>query len=334
MKALVKIGPGETGTILMDWEEPTIVQEDEVLIKNEWVGICGTDIGIFKGTVEHMTPVILGHELAGVVMEAGKNVTALKVGDRVTAETSVVTCGVCKNCQDGAYNVCKFRLGMGRTSHGAFREKICLSHKLVHKLPEGVSTQEAALCEPAAVAYHAVVQRAKVIPSDNVYVFGPGPIGILVAQCAIISGAKVTVLGLPDDHEKLKLCESFGCRTICLANDKKLAADNVDVVFECSGSVGAALSGLEILRPRGRYVQVGLFKKNPALPMNTVSAREQSLLGCYSTVSSDFENVLELLKQRKLNLSCLISGTYSLEDWKTAFAFADDNASIKVLIQP
>ena len=335
MKALVKTGPGEEGTRLLDWEAPTIVHGDDVLIKNEWVGICRTDIGIYRDTVEHKVPVILGHELAGVVTEVGNEVIGLKAGDRVTAETSVVTCGKCKNCLNGHYNVCKERLGMGRTYHGAFREKICLNYRLVHKLPGGVSTKEAALCEPAAVSYHAVVQRADVKPSENVYVFGPGTIGILIAQISRIMGAKVTVFGLPVDHEKLMLCESFGCKTEIIAPDKKLeATEEVDVVFECSGGDGVARSGLELLRPRGRYVQLGLFKKDQALPMNIITARELTLLGCYSTVSSDFKNVLELLQQGKLDLKSMISRDFSLEDWKSAFKYADDNSSIKILIHP
>jgi len=334
MKALVKTGPGENGIQLLDCEEPVALKDDEVLIRNEWIGICGTDISIQKDAVEHMTPVIMGHELAGEVLAVGKNVKDFQPGDRITAETSVITCGVCPNCRTGAYNVCRERRGMGRTYDGAFREKMSLDQKLLHKLPEGVSTEEAAICEPAAVSYHAVVQRGEVKHSDNVYVFGPGPIGILVAQIARIIGAKVTVLGLPVDQGKLELCESFGCQTITLSPDQELAAGEVDVVFECSGSAAAAQSGIEILRPRGRYVQVGLFKKNPELPMNTVAGKELNILGCYSTVYSDFENILELLKDGKLNLNCLISGKYSLNEWKDAFAHATDSASLKVLIHP
>lgn len=335
MKAIAKIGTGENDTRLIDYDEPKILHNDEVLIKNEWVGICGTDIGILKGTVEHMTPVILGHELAGVIIKIGKNVTDLSVGDRVTAETSVVTCGVCPNCQAGHYNVCRERLGMGRTSHGAFRERMSLNHKLVHILPEGVSLLESALCEPAAFAYHAVVQRAEIKPLENVYIFGPGPIGILVAQFAMIMGADVTVLGLPADNEKLKLCESLGCHTIILTPDQELVTVvEVDVVFECSGSTSAANAGLKILRPRGRYIQAGLFKKNLQFDMNIVTSKELSLMGAYSAVNSDFRNVIKLIKRGKVNLSCLISGTYSLEEWETAFAHAADSSSLKVLIHP
>lgn len=334
MKALVKTKHAQNSIELIEWDEPTLA-DNEVTIRVEWVGICGTDISIQRGTADYITPVVLGHELAGTVVEIGKNVTGISVGDKVTAETSVKTCGVCSNCVAGFYNVCKERLGMGRTAHGAFRERMNLDYKLVHKLPQGISTLEAALCEPAAVAYHAVVERGKVDPSDSVYIFGPGPIGILVAQVALVLGESVTIIGLPADQKKLKLCEDLGCKTMVWdPGEEPVVTEEVDVVFECSGSISAAQTGLRILRPRGRYVQVGLFNKDLCFAMNTVAAREINIMGCYSAVGKDFKNVLRLIEKGKLNLESLISQKFSLAEWERAFECASENASLKVLLHP
>lgn len=341
MKALVKTAFGQGNCHLLHWDEPPLAPTD-VIVRVEWAGICGTDIRVLDGTVEHTVPVVMGHEFAGTVVDVGEEVDSISIGDRVVAETSVGTCGVCEACLAGYYNVCRQRLGMGRTAHGAFRERVNVHYRLVHRIPDEVSVRDAALCEPAAVAHHAVSERACVRAGEVVYVFGPGPVGILVAQMSLNAGADVTVLGLEEDENRLKLCDELGCETIVLDSQAGAAGwpethaglAGADVVFECSGSIRALQSALELTKPRGRYVQVGLFGRNVETPMDKVSVSEIHIMGTYSCVGADYEAVLSLARMGKVHLSCLISEEFRLEDWQEAFLLARDRASLKVLLRP
>lgn len=340
MKALVKTASGRDNCSLIDWNEPVMAAAD-LLIQVEWAGICGTDLKVFEGTAEYTVPVILGHEFAGTVIDVGKDVNGFQCGDRVIGETSIDTCGQCENCRAGFYNVCKKRLGMGRTApNGAFANLINIHYKLAHKIPDTLSTKEAALCEPAAATHHAVVERGRVQKGEKVCVFGPGPIGMLVSQIALAMGASVLVSGLPEDENRLQQCQKFGCETVVFSKDKSMSewinqyfgSEGADVVFECSGSNGASCMALEVVKPRGRYVQVGLFNSEVSFPMNKAATKEISIMGSYSSVSADFEAVLKLAGDRKIDFSCLITKTFSLEDWHAAFLCAQDKSSLKVLL--
>jgi len=335
MKSLVKIKYGKGGCELLECKEP-IMNNCEVIVKVEWCGICGTDINILRGTAEYVVPVILGHEFAGTVVKVGNKVVGIHIGDKVVAETSIKTCGSCENCTAGFYNVCPKRLGMGRTANGAFSEKINVNYKLVHKIPKNLSTKEASLCEPSAVAHHAVVERGKISKGDLVYVFGPGPIGILVSQISLILGARVVVIGLPEDEERLKICKYLNCKTIIYNSKQNInslfTGRSPDAVFECSGSNNAARVALQVVKPRGRYIQIGLFDNDLSIPMNLVSTKEINIMGSYSAVSEDFESVLNLASKNKLNLQCLISNIFPLESWEEAFCIAQNISSLKVLL--
>ncbi|MGD8401682.1 MAG: zinc-binding dehydrogenase [Bacillota bacterium] len=339
MKALVKTAYGKDNCDLVDLNDPTPTA-GELLIQVEWVGICGTDQKVFEGTAEYTVPVILGHELAGTVIAAAQDVEGFQCGDRVIAETSLGTCGKCESCRAGFYNVCKQRLGMGRTANGAFAKLINIPYHLAHKIPDALSTKEAALCEPAAATHHAVVERGRVQKGEKVWVFGPGPIGMLVAQIALAGGAWVLVSGLPQDEKRLQQCQKFGCATVALSPNEGVpewinhyfGGEGADVVFECSGSQQASRMALEVVKPRGRYVQLGLFNGDVSFPMNQAAAKEIHIMGSYSSVAADFEAVLRLAGTGKIDLSCLITKTFLLEDWRDAFLCAQEKSSLKVLL--
>lgn len=173
MKALFKLaqGPGNMG--IQELAEPAVQNGNDVKIKVEAAGICGTDLSIEKGTHWCNAPVILGHEFSGNVVEVGPNFKHLKPGDRVVAETGQIICGHCEYCNSGNTLMCKERLSIGYGMNGAFAEHIVMRDQIVHKVPDSVPLEEAALCEPAAVAVHAVFDKVKLLPTDVVTVMGP-----------------------------------------------------------------------------------------------------------------------------------------------------------------
>ena len=156
MKALVKVAKGAGNWNVIDKPEP-VVGEGQVKIRVEYIGICGSDLHTFEGhynvDAEGLT---IGHEFAGVVAEVGAGVTNVKVGDRVTSETTFEICGHCRYCERGEYNLCSSRKGLGTQQDGAMAQYILTRAKSLHILPENVTTRQASITEAAACGFHDV----------------------------------------------------------------------------------------------------------------------------------------------------------------------------------
>lgn len=210
MKALVKYGKGENDIELREIPEP-IPQANEVKVKVEATGICGTDL---YGYSALKPPVVLGHETAGVVVEVGEEVKDIKAGDRVTTETTAYICGQCKFCQSKDYNLCIYRKGLGSAVNGAFAEYFVIRKESIHQIPPHIDFNSASLFEPLSCAAHAVMEQANLLPHEIVLVLGPGPLGLLTAQIAKSLGAKVILCGIEGDEKRLSTAEKFGINQI------------------------------------------------------------------------------------------------------------------------
>ncbi len=243
MKALVKYGKGENDIELREISEP-IPQTNEVKVKVEATGICGTDL---YGYSALKPPVVLGHETAGVVVEVGEEVKNVKVGDRVTTETTAYICGQCKFCQSKDYNLCIHRKGLGSAVNGAFAEYFVIRKESIHQIPTNIDFNSASLFEPLSCATHAVTEQANLLPHETVLVLGPGSLGLLTAQIAKSLGARVIICGIEGDEKRLSTAKKIGIDQIFNIRKKDIknylskltVGYGVVVVFECSGSVEA-----------------------------------------------------------------------------------------------
>ncbi len=157
MKALKKTAEGYGNFSLVDMEVPEVAG-DEVRIKVAFAGICGTDIHVFKG-VYGKAPVVVGHEFSGIVDVVGPDVKNIKVGQRVSSETSYSTCGVCESCKTEDYNLCSNRLGLGTTKDGGMAEYVVTREKAVHVLPDNTTLLAGSIMEPLACGVHAVMEN-------------------------------------------------------------------------------------------------------------------------------------------------------------------------------
>lgn len=267
MKALVKTQLGFGNLEILDKPEPK-PGKDQVKIEVKYAGICGSDIHTYEGYYKVSVPVTLGHEFSGIVTEVGEGVREFKPGDRVTSETTFYICGECQYCQTGDYNLCDRRKGLGTHQDGGFAKYLITRKQSVHKLPEHVDFQSAALTEPLACTHHAV-GKADINAGDLVVVIGPGPIGLLAAQVAKSRGATVIITGLTNDKQRLDKAIEVGI-DVAVDTQKEDVKKRVyqltngygaDVVLECSGAVPAAKLGLALLHKKGQYVQVGLFAR-------------------------------------------------------------------------
>lgn len=341
MKALVKTKPGFGNLELLDRPIPT-PKANEVKVKVHYAGICGTDVHTYEGHYKVNFPVTLGHEFSGEIVEIGDNVKNFKIGDRVTSETTFYICGECEYCETKDYNLCNHRKGLGTQQNGGFTKYLVARADSVHILPDNVSYRSAAMTEPLACAYHAV-SKIKVSKGDIAVIMGPGPIGLLVAQVVKSKGATVVITGLDNDKERLDKARALNLDHVVNIqhNDLKEYVDDItdgygaNIVLECSGAVPAARQGLDILRKKGAYVQVGIFK-DPEIPfdLDKIIQKEISIVGSRSQKPADWEPSLQLLSSGEVNAETLVTTELDISQWKEGYQHIKGGEGIKVLLRP
>ena len=328
MKAVVKTEVGNDHMEYMDIPEPEATG-DLVKIKIAYSGICGTDLHAFKGSYgSTKPPVVLGHEFSGVVVAVGPDVKNIKVGDRVTSETTFKTCGTCPMCLSKDYNLCGNRQGLGTQINGSMAEYLVSREESVHVLPDNVSLLSASLTEPLACGVHSVIEKGNVQKGDVCVVFGCGAIGQMVAQVAKSQGATVIVAGLTQDENRFKLALEAGvdrCVDQLKEDIKEVVmqmTNNVgaDKCFECSGAVPALNKALEIVKRKGTVVQMGVFA-NPKETIWTdlILHREIVYVGSRSQKPTSWVKAIELMEKGTVVPEKIATYLTPLENWREGF---------------
>jgi L-iditol 2-dehydrogenase len=340
MRAVVKTATGPGALELREVDRPT-PDRGQVLLAVRAAALCGTDVHIAHGSIPVNAPLILGHELAGVVAEVGAGVIGVAVGQRVTTETDASFCGVCAFCRAGDQHLCPSRKAIGTSSPGGLADFVAIPASGVHPLPDGVDFVAGALTEPLAVAVRAVVERGAIEAGDEVVVIGPGTIGLLVAQVAMSRGATVTVAGLDRHEARFRLARELGVpRTVAL--DVASSFDEifggrdglgVDVVIECSGASEAVDAGLRLLRKSGRMILVA-FTPGRAVPMDLdlVVQRELAVVASRGKRPSCFRIALNLLETGRVRTLPLVSHRFQIDGYAAAFETAGRSGT-KVVVE-
>jgi L-idonate 5-dehydrogenase len=298
-------------------------------------GICGSDLHYYQhggfGTIRLKEPMILGHEVAGTVVATGEGVTRVKVGDHVAVNPSH-PCGHCRYCIEGHPNQCldvRFYGSAMRFPHvqGAFRDEIVITQEQAYPVKHDVPLDEAAFAEPFSVALHATTRAGSVL-GKKVLVTGCGPIGCLTIMAARQGGASeivVTDVSAP----ALATAKRIGAdHAINVAENPRALAPFApdkgyfDMSFECSGNARALVGALEVTRPLGAIVLVGLGGE-ATLPMNSVVTKEIKLCGAFRT-GIEFGWAVDLIANRRVDMRPLLTATYPLEQAVEAFEFAGD----------
>lgn len=319
------------------------VEANDVLIKVEVAGICGSDLHLFKGThAFRKPPAVLGHEMAGTVVEVGKNVKKFKVGDRVTVEPQV-GCGQCRYCGQGLANLCLNKKVPGTPAWvGTFVEYFVAPEQTVYSIPESLSFAEGLMAEPLAVAVHAV-RRAELEPNDKVAILGSGTIGLLVLLAAKAKGVQ-TVYCTDVVDFNLEMAKKLGANATVHAIDEdpiekiRTWTDDVgvDKVIIAAGPGTIIDQASAITRRRGRITLVAMITK--PIPVYTYSFvfNEQILVGSQTYQSQDFAEAVRLLSTGEVDVSSLITQELSLaETEKGLKMLANKNGNIvKIVVRP
>ena len=341
MRALVCHAPLDLRLNVLATEAPG---PQQLRVRIAFGGICGSDLHYFQhggfGTVRIKEPMVLGHEVSGVVDALGSDVTAFHVGQRIAISPSR-PCGVCRYCQQGLHNHCmdmRFYGSAMRFPHvqGAFREILVIDAVQAHAVADDLSLSEAALAEPLSVGLHAIARAGSVF-GKRVLVTGCGPIGALLIAGLRRAGAAHIVAADIADLPLACALKMGADHVINLTHDPEglapFAANKggFDVMFEASGNEKALLSGLEVVAPRGVIVTIGLGG-NISLPLNTLVGKEIDLRGTFR-FHAEFAVAVAFLNQRLVDGRPVISDIVDFNQASDAFLLAGDKRqSMKVQI--
>lgn len=332
----------EPGSVaLREVEYPTIGEED-VLLKVEAVGICGSELHQWKGTHSWKVnyPVVLGHEFAGTIVEKGRRVQKFREGERVVSETAAVIDTYSPFSRQGLYNLDPSRLGFGYGVHGAMTRFVRVPERCLHAIPDSLSFEKAALTEPCSVAYNAVCVNTRIRPGDHVLVIGPGPIGLLCAIMARLSGAShLIVSGLPADEDRLAVARELGADVTLTGGVGEYVRGigdgfGVDVVIDAAGVSATLKEAMQVVRPAGQITKVGWGPQPMGFNLDPIVQKNVSIQGSFSHNWPVWERVIRLLASGQINLDLVISRVAPLEEWEACFEGMHSGKYVKAILKP
>jgi alcohol dehydrogenase len=333
MKALVYTQPNEMQ--VLDRPYPSL-DHDEVVLKIESVGICGSDMHAFHGHDPRRKPgLVLGHEFAGTVADTSSSL--FTKGQRVTGNP-LITCGHCEYCLQCRNNLCANRTMVGMTRPGAFAQYMSIPVSSLIAIPEGLSLDAAALTEPAATAVHAInlsmraLQRP--IQECRVLILGGGAIGMLSALLLKHYGVDDLTVAEVNPLRREAIEKYVGCKTINPINEK-MAENSYEFVMDCVGAVVTRNTALAAVKPGGVMMHVGLQDWASEIDMRKLTLAEITLLGTYTYSTVDLQATVNLLTRSAFGNLAWVEKR-SLDEGPQAFSdlHAGKTAAAKVLLKP
>jgi 2-desacetyl-2-hydroxyethyl bacteriochlorophyllide A dehydrogenase len=336
MLAVVK-NPAEVGITLEDVSVPEF-SPWEVLLKVKAVGICGSDLRMYKYTdANRRGNYILGHELAGEVVDMGEKVHGSQKGDRVAAEICI-GCAICRYCRKGLVNLCENLNEIGVTMNGGMAEYVAVPARNIHRIPDSLSYEVATLADPLACSIRGL-ELAGIERGSWVAILGPGTIGLLATKVAReIRRAKVIVTGTHD--MRLKMAKKLGAEhTFNIRKGDpveeilQITDGGVDYTFEATGDPGALQQAIYMTRKNGSIVVMTVHKEIQ-IDMEPVIRHELKLFGSICYNYKEFDQALDLLAKHKIDVNPLIGHSFPLKEADKAFDYCFSRKGVKIILQP
>jgi alcohol dehydrogenase/L-iditol 2-dehydrogenase len=343
MRAIVKYDYQDRSVEIRDIGKPAI-GPDQVLIKVAAVGVCGSDIHMWRNhqSWKIKIPVVLGHEFCGVVAEVGDDVKSFAVGERVAVETAAYVCGECIFCRTGNYNLCPERLGYGNLIDGSMTEYVVARPQILHRLPDSIPFEHAALIEPICVANRTILEVSNVKPGDIVVVQGAGAIGIFSMLMAKISGAgTIIVTGTDIDSKRLAIARELGAHyTVNIQQEDPVAliktlgdGYGAHLVVDCTGVSAALKQSIELVRPLGQITKVGWGPQPMNFSLDPLVQKAARIQTSFSHTYATWERSITMLAAGLIPLDFMQGCVYEMESWETAFSEMESGNNIKSVIK-
>ena len=312
----------------------------QALVRIKTAGICGSDIGAFRGTNKLVSyPRIIGHELAGILEEVpADNPKGLKPGDKVIVDPYLY-CGKCYPCSIGRTNCCTDLKVLGVHVEGGMAEYMTHPADMLWKLPDDMPWDIAPMAEPLTIALHGI-HRGELAAGEHVAIIGAGPIGLLTGIVLKHAGASKIIISDVDDA-RLAMCKEFGFETVNVKNESMIDYVNqatgnvgVDVVFECSGSEPSALEITKLCRIGGMICLTGVHKVPHAVNLQDVNFKEQTLVGSRVYTLREFGQAVEYAKEIAPELEKIVTHVVPLAESEKVFDLIKDpgEMTVKVLV--
>lgn len=326
MKAAQWFGPRDMRTVEMDKPAPA---SNEVLLRIESVGVCGSDMHYYLegciGSTRISSPLVLGHEFSGIVVEVGSEADSSLLNKRVAVEPGI-PCMKCEWCRKGRYNVClDMRFPGGPPYHGALCEYYAVNAQFCFPVPDSMTAAEAAMIEPLAVAIH-TVELAELMPDETAAILGLGPIGLLTARVAKFAGVGI-LYGSDLLDYRVDAATSYGVDVAFNAKSfdtvetimKETKGRGVDVVFDCARSSDTIGLACRVVRPAGRCVLTGISGEDEdSVPVGIARRKELTLKWCRRFLNN-FPTAIALAADGRIELQSLITHSFPLERTREAF---------------
>ncbi|MFG6149415.1 zinc-dependent alcohol dehydrogenase [Halobacillus sp. B23F22_1] len=312
---------------LKEFESIPTLQNDEVKIKLIYGGICGSDVNVFKGMIEHASyPVLPGHELVGEIVQKGQHVKE-EIGQRVVIQPNSF-CGECDYCKEGRTNICPEKKSLGVNKNGGFVQEFVISSKYILPIPEDLSNENAVLIEPLAVIVHGF-KKVTITQDTTLAIIGCGAEGMLAIALAHYLGADITAVDI--NGEKLKKAKHhYNGITTCYPEE--VNHGTFDVVIEAAGAKQSFEQGVDILKPGGSMVVVGMTSK-AEIPVIRMVRKELTLFGSIIyNFPEDFLTSIEYLQEGEFSVQPVISEILPLKEYKKAYQHAASGEHGKVIL--
>ena len=303
---------------LVELEKP-VPGPGEALIRIKTAGICGSDIGAFRGTNSLVSyPRIIGHELAGIIESIPEdNPKGFKVGDKVIVDPYLY-CGDCYPCSIGRTNCCTSLKVLGVHVDGGMAEYFCHPANMLVKMPDDMSWTDAAMAEPLTISLHGI-HRGGLKAGEYCAIIGAGPIGLLAAMIAQAYDAHAILIDLV--QERLDFAKQLGVEYVINSGNedaearvREITGDNMaQQVMECSGANAAVLSTLNLVSNAGRITLTGWPKHETPIPTDVITKKEVDIRGA-RTSAGEFEEAIELIYTRKVDVQKILTKTISMEE--------------------
>ena len=312
---------------------------NEVLLKVQACGVCGTDVHIIEGTSRSTPPVVLGHEFTGVVEDVGVAVHGVAAGQRAAVDPNI-SCGVCYFCRRGLVHLCANLQALGVDRDGGMAEYCFVPSHQIYVLPDGMQAEAAAFVEPVSCAVHGI-DRADISAGDTVVIIGGGTIGLIMLQLARNAGASRIILVEPHEHKRTIAAE-LGADVLLdpAVNHTKTAVADItnvgaDVVIECVGKPQTAQLALEVARRGGTVEFFGVCPIGEKIPVepNQIYFKELTVVGSYVNPNT-FSRSIALLHAGKVQIDKFQIDKFPLDGVREALALQKEGKTIKSIIEP
>lgn len=329
----------EPGNIEIKEIATQVAKEGEALLRVLYGGICGSDLGTYRGTFAYADyPRIPGHEFSAEIIEIAPNDKGLEKGMIVTCNP-YFNCEKCYSCEKGLVNCCESNETMGAQRDGAFSEYITMPIERIYD-GKGLPAKTLALIEPFCISYHGV-KRAKVKKGDKVLVVGAGTIGALAAVAAQALGAEVTICDVA--AKKLAYAQDAFHIPHSILNDAPETfmekvndmtdGKGFDVTIEAVGLPSTFQNCIDAAAFGGNVALIGVGKKNLDFNFTLIQKKELNVYGSRNALESDFLQLIDLVKSGKVDLDKIVTNTYDLNDAATAFRVFDENAASMLKVE-